>query len=262
VPRFAGTGSGAPDDLQDGTGHKPVSLEEIAVKARRYPLLFGALAATGLVLTQQACSSAGDQPTAAPIPSASATSGLSDAPADPPATSSPSPSATKKNTGSGGGTKAGRSQILAGKRQVVIRPIPSFESIVAVDAKGRLSTVDGEAEHGLFVFTPVGDKFQIRTAKAGAGGEPSCMGVKSNGTNPLTVVAAACDTSRGGQLFTITEQKKKDEDGDPTYAISNEGAFLQIFPKYGLIAQELGDSPLETTFSFVDNGAAKLPVLD
>ncbi|GLY96169.1 hypothetical protein [Actinoplanes sp. NBRC 103695] len=228
------------------------------MKARRSTVLFGVLAA-GLVLTQQACTSAG-QPVAGPAPSADAPS------ADAPSADTPSDDATpvpsSKPTTKKADTPPKRGDILAGKRQVVIKPNPSYESIVVVDAKGRLSTTDGEAEHGLFVFTPVGDKFQIKTAKAGAGGEPSCLGVKSNGSNPLTVVAAACDTSRGGQLFTITEQKKKDSEGDPTYAISNDGAFLQIFSKYGLIAQELGDSPLETTYSFVDNGPSKLPALD
>ena len=130
-----------------------------------------------------------------------------------------------------------------------------------VDDKGRLSYTDGEAEHGLFVFTPVRDKFQIKTAKADASGEPSCMGIKQNGSQSLTVVAAACDTSRAGQLFTITEQDKK-SNGRPTYSIANEDAFLQIFPRSGLIAEELGDGPLTTTYDFVDNGPSTLPSLD
>jgi hypothetical protein len=36
----------------------------------------------------------------------------------------------------------------------------------------------------------------------------------------------------------------------------------QVFDSSGLIAQELGDSPLETTCSFVDNGLTTLPSLD
>lgn len=229
------------------------------MKTRRSTILVGVLAA-GLVLTQQACTSA-SPPVAAP--SSAAPSDSAPAPSSP----SPSPSASSsvKSTGdsgsAGGGSKAGKSAILAGKRQVVIKPNPSFESIVAVDDKGRLSLIDGEAEHTLFVFTPVGGKYQIKTAKATSGGEPDCMGIKTNGTASLTVVATACDASRGGQLFTITEQKKKDSEGDPTYAISNEGAFLQE-RRSGLIAEELGDSPLATTFSFVDNGPSTLPILD
>lgn len=145
--------------------------------------------------------------------------------------------------------------ILAGKRQVVIKPIPSFESIVAIDSKGRLNLTDGEAKFGLFVLSPVGDKFQIKTAKAGDGKKAACIGIKNNGSNPLTAVAATCDPKRAGQLFTVTKQKAKDN-GRPTYAISNAGAFLQYFPRTGLIAEELGDAPLTTTYSFVDNGPA------
>ena len=145
--------------------------------------------------------------------------------------------------------------ILAGKRQVVIKPLPTFESIVAIDGKGRLNLTDGEAKFGLFVLTPVGKKWQIKTAKPGDGKKAACIGIKNNGSKPLTAVAATCDTERAGQLFDITKLKAKDN-GRPTYAISNRGAFLQYFPRTGLIAEKLGDADLETTYSFVDNGPA------
>jgi hypothetical protein len=198
------------------------------VGTRRSTLAVGVLAA-GLMLTQQACTSV-DQQSNGPIgfvsPSAS--------------------SATQKATAGGSGKIT--DPLLAGKRKVVIKPIPSFEEIVAVDAKGRLGLTDGEAEHGLFVLIPVGDKYQIKTAKP----EPSCLGIKKNGSKALTVVAAACDPDRAGQLFTISRQQ--DKDGDPTYAISSQNAFLQVFARSGLIAEELGDAPLKTTFALVDNG--------
>jgi hypothetical protein len=150
--------------------------------------------------------------------------------------------------------------ILAGQRQVVIKPIPSFESIVGIDSKGRLNLTDGEPAYGLFVLSPVGTKFQIKTAKPGDGKKAACIGIRNNGSNPLTAVAATCDSGRQGQLFTLAKQTEKDN-GRPTYAIHNNGAFLQYFPRTGLIAEELGDAPLTTTFSFVDNGPApKLPV--
>jgi hypothetical protein len=149
--------------------------------------------------------------------------------------------------------------ILAGQRQVVIKPIPSFESIVGIDSKGRLNLTDGEPAYGLFVLSPVGQKFQIKTAKPGDGKKAACIGIRSNGSNPLTAVAATCDSRRAGQLFTLVKQTKKDN-GRATYGIHNAGAFLQYFPRTGLIAEELGDSNLATTFSFVDNGPApKLP---
>jgi len=232
------------------------------VKNRRSLLLAGAMAA-GLLLTQQACSPASD-----PVPAAVAspasdsvklTNGSGTA-TDKSGEATKGSGKTTNDAGSTGTQKAGKSSILAGKRQVVIKPNPSSESIVAYDAKGRLSLIDGEAEHSLFVLTPAGDKFLVKTAKATSGGEPDCAGIKSNGSASLTVVAAPCDASRSGQLFTITEQKKN-ANGEPTYAISISGAFLQV-GRSGLIAEELGDSTLKTTFSFIDNGPATLPILD
>jgi hypothetical protein len=231
-------------------GH--ASIRRNPVRNRRNAVLVGVLAA-GVLLTQQACTPI-DRNSGGPV-----------AFTTPPAESPEPQGTTSTGTKPGGGKKSTtgkvKDPILAGKRQIVIKPIPSFESIVVVDPSGRLSLTDGEAEHGLFVLAPTGDKYLIKTAKAGTGGEPSCLGVKNNGSNPLTVVAAACDAGRAGQQFTITRQQGKDN-GDPTYAISNQGAFLQVFPKTGLIAEELGDSPLKTTYAFVDNGPSTLPSLD
>jgi hypothetical protein len=219
------------------------------VRPRRSTVTLGLMAA-GLVLSQAACS-----PTSKPATAQSPTpSGATSAPANYGEGAKPTPTPTAKPpTGDA---------VLTGKRQIVIRPVQSTESIVAVDDKGRLNLTDGDTKKGLFVLTPSGDKFLIKTAKAELNGEPSCMGVKNNGTGPLTVVAAACDTSRPGQLFTITTQKPKDKSGHPTYAISNQDAFLQISPQHGLIAEELGDAPLRTTYAFADNGPAALPNLD
>lgn len=211
------------------------------MSTHRTTLLLGALA-VGMVLSQQACSSATTTPAA-----------VSSAPAASPSPVASSSSSSPSSSSSG--------DVFSGERQVVIRPVEVQESIVVVNDRGRLSFTDGEAEHGLFVFTPVRDRFQIKTAKADASGEPSCLGIKENGSNPLTVEAAACDTSRDGQLFTVTEQDASAE-GRPTYAIANGDAFVQIFPETGLIAQELGDAPLATTYAFVDNGPSTLPALD
>ena len=201
------------------------------MRTRRSPVLVGVLAA-GLLLTQQACTPTGE-PAGKPV-----------------AFTAPTPESTTP----GAGRKPAPDPILAGRRQVVIKPIPSAESIVAVDDRGRLNLTDGEADHGLFVLTPVGDKHLIKTVRAAAGGEPSCMGVKNNGSGALTVVAAACDSARAGQLFTITPVEAEDRQGRQTYGISIQGAFLQVFPRTGLIAEELGDAPLKTTYAFVDNG--------
>ncbi|GGN50490.1 hypothetical protein FHR83_009148 [Actinoplanes campanulatus] len=207
-----------------------------------------------LALTQQACSN-GSEPVEEPATQAAAPASATPVPASASATVDAEPSAT-----AAGGT-AGGDPILAGKRQVVIKPIETSESIVVLE-KGKLTTTDGEAEHSLFVFTPHNGKYLIKTAKAGAGGEPSCLGIKGNGSNPLTVVVAACDTSRAGQLFTVEPVGKKDGEGRPIYSIRNGDAFLQLSDRYGVIAEELGDAPLATTYALVDNGPSTLPALD
>ncbi|AGL14270.1 hypothetical protein [Actinoplanes sp. N902-109] len=240
------------------------------MRNRRSAALFGVVAA-GVMLTQQACDAIEQE--AAPVASApavsttpSGTSSTGSAPAptsssSSPSTSSSANSSSSSSSSSSGGGSGSQSDVLAGKRQIVIKPVQTDESILAVDPKGRLNATDGEAEHTLFVLSKKGDKYLIKTAKADSSGEPSCMGIKTNGNDPLTVVATACDASRAGQLFTVRKQDKKDN-GRTTYAIDNQGAFLQIAPDFGLIAEELGDSPLRTTYTFVDNGKSTLPALD
>ncbi len=227
-----------------------------------------------LLLTQQACSSttpdaAAPAATTAPAPAPDVTSdrpATPEEPAEQPAEpdepgsedSAPSPRASSTSparpaTGSSG-------DVLSGGRQVVIRPLPSSGSVVAVDGDGRLITTDGDGS-ALFVLTPTGGQHLIRTATAGAGGEASCMKLTANGSNPLTVRAAACDAGDSGQLFSIRKQGAKDAAGRSTYTISSGGAYLQVSAQNGLIAEELGDGPVRTTFSFVDNGKATLPQL-
>ncbi|NBE80136.1 hypothetical protein [Micromonospora rubida] len=187
--------------------------------------------------------------------------------AAPPATSAPAADsgatpATPSPTGSGpkGGSQAGGADpILRGERQVVLRPVGSFESILAVDAKGRLNLTDGETDKSLFVLLPAGEnRYQIRTAKAHDGGEPDCMGLRDNGSAPATIVAAACDSRRAGQLFTIEKTQKRDQ-GRPTYTIGGEGkVYLRAVDGQGLTAQRVGegDAGEGLTFDFVDNGVA------
>ncbi|MFI5494547.1 hypothetical protein [Actinoplanes sp. NPDC051859] len=179
---------------------------------------------TCLAFAQQACGTAGstDAGTPATPPSAAPASSASPEP-DP---------------------------LLTGKNQVVIAPVGSFESVLAVDDKGRLNTTDGDSEFSLFVLVPAtSGTHQIQTAKPSTDGQPACMGIKENGTQPLTVVAAPCDAERDGQLFTIGV-------ADEAYTINSAGAYLRVSPELGLIAEEIGDGPAATTFTLVDNGPA------
>ncbi|MEV4707032.1 hypothetical protein [Actinoplanes sp. NPDC049316] len=146
--------------------------------------------------------------------------------------------------------KNGTGRILEGERQVVITPVDSFESVVAVDGKGRLSLTDGPSDKTLFVLVPVGEgKHFIRTAKAGESGEPACMGLREGG-GAAKVVAAACDASRSGQRFTFEAGKPRD--GRPTYAIGAQGGLHLRADRSGLVAVRGAGS----SFTLADNGAA------
>ncbi|MCX4387974.1 hypothetical protein OG777_13655 [Micromonospora peucetia] len=211
-----------------------------------------AVLSVGVAASMQACATptpeAGDS-TASPTASAPATgSGAT--------TDAPSPTASKSKDGAQTGSA---DPILRGERQIVLRPVASFESILAVDDKGRLNLTDGDTDKNLFVLLPAGgSKYQIRTAKAQKSGEPDCMGLRDNGSAPATVVATACDSSRAGQLFVIEKTEKKDE-GRPTYTIGGEGkVYLRATDGQGLTAQRVGegDAGEGLTFDFVDNGAA------
>ncbi|WP_173034216.1 hypothetical protein [Phytohabitans flavus] len=180
-----------------------------------------------------------------------------------PASTSPAPSRqVAKPPASGGSSRGGSaSAILRGERQVVILPVDSFESVLALNDADRLTLLDGDPDRDLFVLAPVGGgRFQIKTAKADRGGEPSCMQVKEDGVNPATVVARACDVGVQNQLFTI-EEAKQVKNGRPSYNIMVDGgAYLLEGSSGGLIAEQLGDgSP--TSFTFVDNGPSALPKL-
>jgi hypothetical protein len=155
---------------------------------------------------------------------------------------------------------------LDGKRQVFFLPriddneLP--DSVLGVTPGGRIQVTDDYADRALFVPVPKGRGAKERLIKTGTlrgAGEPFCLRVSSNGADPLTVVTAACDAAEPTQHFTF-EAVGEDGDGRTTYAVRNGDAFLQWHPLggIGLIAEELGDSPLETTFTLQDQGAAAL----
>jgi hypothetical protein len=211
------------------------------------------LGAAVLVLALQGCSADAGTPVSGP-PTAPAPSA--------PSASSAGPAAT-----SGLGSAPAPAGALDGKRQVFFLPrlddneLP--DSVLAVTAGGRVQVTDEYAAGALFVPVPKerGAKERlIKTGRLRGAGDPFCLQVSSNGADPLTVVTAVCDAGKAAQLFTFDEAGK-DGEGRTTYAVRNRDAFLQWHPLggVGLIAEELGDSQLETTFTLQDQGAAALP---
>jgi hypothetical protein len=148
--------------------------------------------------------------------------------------------------------------VLSGKREVTIVRVQAFESGVSL-LNGELTEVDDDSGRQLFVPTPLGGHKYLIKSYARANGhpaadEPACWQVHNpHSTQSLTVEGAVCNAKNRDQQFTITAEGKNQ------YAISNQSAFLQYFPKSGLILEELGDAPLVSTFRFTDTGPARTP---
>jgi hypothetical protein len=212
------------------------------------------LGAAALVLALQGCSADDGTPVSSPAAPAS------------PGASGTTPSAQAGATSGLGGAPA-PAGALDGKRRVLFLPLIDDnelpDSVLAVTAGGRLQVTDDYTDRALFVPVPKGGGAKerlIKTATLRGGGEPLCLEVRSNGTEPLSVVTAPCDAGEPTQLFTFDESGKDDE-GRPTYAVRNRDAFLQWHPlgAVGLVAEKLGDDALATTFSLQDQGPARLP---
>jgi hypothetical protein len=145
--------------------------------------------------------------------------------------------------------------IFTGEHRVVIKRTDSFESVLGINTRGRLVEIDGESPYDVFVLAPVGaNEYLVKTADTQPDGTRACVGIRNNGSSPLTIVATICNANRAGQRFSIQEIGA-DESGRPTYAISNRSAYWMVSRTRGLIAEELGDASPQT-FQFVDNGPA------
>jgi hypothetical protein len=221
---------------------------------------FTALVAV-LLATQQACAS----PTSGPA----ASGGLGSAPSASPsgAPSSPPSSSPAKTTKTS--APASAKSVLSGERQVYFfvldkgQEVP--EAVLGVTSSSRVTVTGDYGSRALFVpiaSSPGGKEHLIETGKLRDGGEALCLKIRNNGSNPLTVVTAACDTGDKTQMFRFDESGK-DNQGRMTYAIRNRDAFLQWNPTGtdGLIAEEIGDSKLNTTFVLVDRGKSTVPQL-
>ncbi|NLU78384.1 hypothetical protein HCA58_08335 [Micromonospora sp. HNM0581] len=178
---------------------------------------------------------------ALPVTPAGPTAASSSASAspEPAATSGPSPSWSSNDP------------VLSGRRQVTVVRAAQWSGGLSLLADGRLSEVDSDEGRQLFVFTPLGpDTYLVRAAE----GDDVCWEARASGSQPLRVVGAVCSPEEPRQQFTVIRDGERD--GKPTYAVSNQSAYLQYSTTQGVILEELGDAPLTTRFRLVDNGAA------
>jgi hypothetical protein len=140
------------------------------------------------------------------------------------------------------------------------------DSVPAVTSTGRVDITEDFGDRALFVPVPKSagsTEFLIKTGKLRSGGEPLCLQVQGNGSNPLTLVTKACDAAETNQLFKFDENGPDKQDR-MTYLISVDGLYLHYSPggRYGLIVEEPGEGDDLTSFVIIDRGGAALPALD
>jgi hypothetical protein len=220
------------------------------------PVRVAALGAVvaGLALTQGCAgtAAAGTTPAGSPVAAQAK-----------PATAAAKPAATSAATSAASPKASSDAAILAGRRQINLKLVQDPDGVLAVDRAGRIDLSDTYGRRALFVLVPNGDTHLIKTGAITQGGEALCASLQRNGTNPLTIVTTACDASDSAQQWTV-QRYGKDSNGKRAYALSAAGAYVQWF-RYGtngVIAEELGDSTLETSFTFTDRGVARIPSLD
>jgi hypothetical protein len=198
-------------------------------------------------------------PSTAPTPSAPASATPSRPPSSAPSSSAPPSSAPPSARSS---APSAAPNLYSGDRQVTLVPVvdgrQQRDAALAVGADGRIQPT-GEGDRALFVPVPVSPgakRYLLKTGTIRSGGEPQCMSVASGGeSNPLILVAAACDASDRDQIVQFRPA------GKGTQHIELNGVYLTWFPdgEYGLIAQESGEGDSMRPFAVLDRGAATLP---
>jgi hypothetical protein len=191
--------------------------------------------------------------------------------AEPSATPALSPSASATPDGSPTpAAPAGDRDELSGKRQVYIVPVADGAgmplTVLGVDLKGRVNVTDDFGDRAGFVpvqTSPKSKRYLVKTADMRSGGEPLCLQVQGNGSNPLTLVTKACDAGNSNQIFEFQEQGK-DKKGQNKYLIHVDGVYLHYSKgsRYGLIVQESGEGDDLTSFVVSGYRDAQLPALD
>jgi hypothetical protein len=193
---------------------------------------------------------------------------LSSAPlTSPSAVKTPSrPPASPSRPASGGGG------VLSGDRQVFLYVLDDGaevpDSVPAVTSSGRLDITADYGDRALLVpvpKSPGSKQFLVKTGKLRSGGEALCLQVRSNGSDPLTLVTKACDAGRKDQSFRFQENGRDNQDR-MTYLISVDGLYMRYDPDgppgTGLIVQESGEGDDLTSFVIIDRGQATIPSLD
>ncbi|WP_431936580.1 serine/threonine protein kinase [Micromonospora sp. RP3T] len=248
----------------DGAGRGVPADPGTATTRRRRLIGLAASAAVMAVLVPAALFGAdlvGDRSGSTPTGSAGSGTPTSDGtPSASPSTGGPTtggrPSTTASRTpgGSPSATADRTRAMLAGQRRLLLHVV-EIDRDLSLPFDGELTVGDGTGKDALFVLEPVGVDYMIKSVNPDIAHRP-CLGVKLDPERYASLVGAACEPT-GATVFSIS-QEGKDEKGRTSYSIISE--------KYGVVqwedtekeiyVQEMGDAPIDTTFSLVDRGAA------
>ncbi|MFI2710712.1 serine/threonine-protein kinase [Micromonospora sp. NPDC018662] len=254
-----GRGTGTTGDGFDGTDRAGPAGSDAVPKRRRRLVGLAAGAAVMAVLVPAAMfgpdlvrDRSGSAPTGSPgagTPSAAAATGG-------PATGG-TPSATPTSRAPSGSPSAAVDRtraMLAGQRRLLLHVV-EIDRDLSLPFDGKLTVGDGTGKDALFVLEPVGVDYMIRSVNPDVAHRP-CLGVKLDAEGYASLVGAECEPT-GATMFGISPEGKDDK-ARTSYSIFND--------KYGLVqwddtekeiyVQEMGDAPIDTTFSLVDRGAA------
>ena len=151
--------------------------------------------------------------------------------------------------------------VFSGHRQVVFEVLdvgqPVAGAVLAVGSGGRLQ-IGTAGDRALFVPVPAGSgRYLIKTAVLRQAGAALCLTLRTNGSQPLTVVTATCVAKDTKQLFTF-KSNGPDEKKRLNYGIAQSGAFLQSSGGL-LVAQETGGYLSDLTVVPIDQGPSTLP---
>lgn len=218
----------------------------MALTRRMTRTVLAGAALGGLLLSQQACTAAGDG-------GAPATTGSG--PAATPGTTGTTPAAAEGGSGGEQTSAASQKEILAGERQVLIH-LAEEDKDLSATFEGPITTGPGTDDGAKFRLVPSGKAYLIETLRPVEFEGRFCVVVKTGGERASlsTADCKAGDTT----LFLITPTGDKDEKGRATYHLKNDKhGFVQWSDNdQSLYVQQVGDAAVQGSFSFVDRGAA------
>lgn len=148
--------------------------------------------------------------------------------------------------------------ILRGNRQTLIHVAEIDRDLAMQLHSAEVEAGDGTGAKSLFALDSLGVDYMIRSME-----DPSverCVGVKVIPDVGSRLVAADCTPTKA-TVFSLVRTEQTDDQGRPTYWISNEayGHVQWSNDRNSLIVEEIGDAPPLSTFSFVDRGPLPTP---